>query len=393
MEEMQKEIASISKEESEITSLSGDGRKIVPDFERNNDYLKQYDLNENDSSTMETTAAKKPKTVLKMTTSPLHYNTIGSYLAAKQEETELKYRPVWDSSPQCMMRDTVQIRTALSKMEERTQRKNAEHENRRTQINKMIQDLRSDQEQLTEHLIKYSEFLDENAEKKQRSKEIIAREEELSKDLDEQIAFAEEEVRKATEKRDRMKRVISSKQKFVDFLEKVVSEKPVEFSRGIDDVENRYKLLQGIVMGAIEGKKVFVERIQVEGARYAKQLNEYKSQIIDKNNLITSLSVRSDTAQKELRYWTGIVDKVDQQTETSMSDLQSVKDACWNMYVQMCDHSGRPVTLTEDQTIKQLNHIVKEILDKRRLINIFKRLQTSDITSKPSKTKQPAKNN
>ncbi|XP_039288312.1 uncharacterized protein LOC111051418 isoform X3 [Nilaparvata lugens] len=345
MEEMQKEIASISKEESEITSLSGDGRKIVPDFERNNDSLKQYDLNENDSSTMETTAAKKPKTVLKMTTSPLHYNTIGSYLAAKQEETELKYRPVWDSSPQCMMRDTVQIRTALSKMEERTQRKNAEHENRRTQINKMIQDLRSDQEQLTEHLIKYSEFLDENAEKKQRSKEIIAREEELSKDLDEQIAFAEEE------------------------------------------------LLQGIVMGAIEGKKVFVERIQVEGARYAKQLNEYKSQIIDKNNLITSLSVRSDTAQKELRYWTGIVDKVDQQTETSMSDLQSVKDACWNMYVQMCDHSGRPVTLTEDQTIKQLNHIVKEILDKRRLINIFKRLQTSDITSKPSKTKQPAKNN
>ncbi|RZF36223.1 hypothetical protein LSTR_LSTR008549 [Laodelphax striatellus] len=389
MEDIQNEMSSISKEESEMMSLLGDAKGMLPEYERSIDFSKQCDSKGNDSNSLEAIAPKKPKKVLKMPTSPLHYNTIGSYLTAKREEKEFKYRPVWDSSPQCLMRDAVEIRTVLSKMEEHTQRKNSEHEKRRLKINEMIAQLRRDQEQLAGHLIKYGEFLEENAEKKQRSKEIIAREEELSEDLDAQISFAEEEVRKATEKRDRMKRVINSKKKFVDFLEKVVSEKPLEFSRGIDDVENRYKLLQGIVIGAVEGKKRNVERIQVEGARYAKQINEYKSQIIDKNNLITSLSVRSDTAQKELRYWTGIVDKVNEQTETSMSDLESVKEACWNMYMQMCDDSGRPPTLTQDQTIQQLNFIVKDILDKRRLINIFKRMQTGGVASKPiTKAKQ-----
>lgn len=116
-----------------------------------------------------------------------------------------------------------------------------------------------------------------------------------------------------------------------------------------------------------------IEMIQTLSRKMFKITDESTESLINLRNQVTKLYCRYDTAKHDALYWESVVNKVEGMTAKQTVQLDRVKNACYNLYIQMCDHLNIKPSAEKNEIRKQLTIIEKTIVELRRAIYLVKR--------------------
>ncbi|XP_035733374.1 coiled-coil domain-containing protein 42 homolog isoform X1 [Vespa mandarinia] len=290
---------------------------------------------------------------------------------SKQEERDIKKYPEWDVPRISPAFELIKTFRDLNISENKLREKWNEQEIERKEMDAQWKELREQELIFRESFIKYNNFVKENQEKRQRSKQKILGERERQKQYQTDIENLQERLNYMKGIREKMEKYVGIYKKYQDYLEKVISE--TKQFRSITEIFERYENLIEVKRSLSEQQEKNIELLEETEAEIYR-MTEAKSQtLIRLNNKLSTLQGRYEKAKIEVLKWEMLITKIKEAAIGKYLELARVKDCSKNIYHQICKRKERLPILDDNDIEHQLLEIKRTILELRRIIYTIKK--------------------
>ncbi|XP_046837534.1 coiled-coil domain-containing protein 42 homolog [Vespa crabro] len=290
---------------------------------------------------------------------------------SKQEEQDIKKYPEWDVPRISPAFELIKTFRDLNISENKLREKWNEQEIERKEMDAQWKELREQELIFRESFIKYNNFVKENQEKRQRSKQKILGEQERQKQYETDIQDLQETLNYMKGIREKMEKYVGKYKKYQDYLERVISE--TKQFRSIIEIFERYENLIEVKKSLSEQQEKNIELLEETEAEIYR-MTEAKSQtLIRLNNKLSTLQGRYEKAKVEVLKWEILITKIKEAAIGKYLELARVKDCSKNIYHQICKRKERLPTLDDNDIENQLLEIKRTILELRRIIYTIKK--------------------
>ncbi|XP_035733376.1 coiled-coil domain-containing protein 42 homolog isoform X2 [Vespa mandarinia] len=274
---------------------------------------------------------------------------------SKQEERDIKKYPEWDVPRISPAFELIKTFRDLNISENKLREKWNEQEIERKEMDAQWKELREQELIFRESFIKYNNFVKENQEKRQRSKQKILGERERQKQYQTDIENLQERLNYMKGIREKMEKYVGIYKKYQDYLEKVISE--TKQFRSITEIFERYENLIEVKRSLSEQQEKNIELLEETEAEIYR-MTEAKSQtLIRLNNKLSTLQGRYEKAKIEVLKWEMLITKIKEAAIGKYLELARVKDCSKNIYHQICKRKERLPILDDNDIEHQLLEI------------------------------------
>ncbi|XP_047370265.1 cilia- and flagella-associated protein 73-like isoform X3 [Vespa velutina] len=206
---------------------------------------------------------------------------------SKQEERDIKKYPEWDVPRISPAFELIKTFRDLNISEKKLREKWNEQEIERKEMDAQWKELREQELIFRESFIKYNNFVKENQEKRQRSKQKILGERERQKQYQTDIQNLQGRLNYMKEIREKMEKYVGIYKKYQDYLERVISE--TKQFRSIIEIFERYENLIEVKKSLSKQQEKNIELLEETEAEIYR-MTEAKSQtLIRLNNKLSTL--------------------------------------------------------------------------------------------------------
>ncbi|KAF5285206.1 hypothetical protein FQR65_LT13321 [Abscondita terminalis] len=283
---------------------------------------------------------------------------IGDFLESKLNERVLKKYPEWDLPRIDPKVNIVSATRDFYNSELRLSEKRLEAAGRRKYLVEEWQKLETEQEKFKQSFKDFDRMIEENARKTQRA--ITKRKESarVSSNADAKIKQLKLDYDKLIAVKELMETKLKEHCIYETYLRSVVQSKPDEFSNP-QDVFNKFASLYETKNSLSERlKKNIIETENVKD-KLEQQTIKQNTKLIGLSNRIALLHTRYQEAKDRSCKYEEIVHSVRERLRDKYLELLTVKQTCWNVYVDMCEHRRAKPSIPRHDFEQQLLYIKK----------------------------------
>lgn len=104
--------------------------------------------------------------------------------------------------------------------------------------------------------------------------------------------------------------------------------------------------------------------------------------IMGLQNHLANLEGRYDSAKNKALHWETVVTQIKNYAAAKSAEIQQVRIACWDIYLQICKRKKKDPELQEWDVENQLLAIKSTMLELAKIERLARRRATKEVTSK-----------
>ncbi|XP_060534187.1 coiled-coil domain-containing protein 42 homolog [Cylas formicarius] len=295
----------------------------------------------------------------------INHEYTGEHFASKAQTNTLRKPDSGDAIDRSVEITHYLAQQRLDKtMNKLNQTRKTAQEKRRS-LDEQWEDLNEKENNLRQNFIRFSQFIQENKEKKERAKNKIVEQNRLRNERDLKIKELRQKCEEIARVKTAMDKNIASYKIYENFLARVVEYEPS--MQNVTDLLQRFEALLTAKheLNAIQQR----DMIKLEKAKSnLKQITDsYINNINTILNKITTLEERHEMAQFVTRKWGRLHHFVMGMTTDKMSELVAIKEICEKMYLEICDRKN--VDAVHAGNVEQQLFVIKQAVGEYEMIN------------------------